>query len=175
MKKEKKRTYNRGAAICSVLGTVLLIILIIVCIPFTLPRFLDYQAYTVISGSMEPEIPIGSLVYVKYVEPEDVAVSDVIAYYGGRDRNAITTHRVEENRVVMGEFITKGDANQTVDMNPVMYDDFIGRVELTIPELGVLAGFMTSLQGKIVAGGMILAAVILHLLASLLQGVRRSE
>ena len=43
------------------------------------------------------------------------------------------------------------------------------------PFVGVLAGFMTSLQGKIVAGGMILAAVILHLLASLLQGVRRSE
>ena len=36
--------------------------------------------------------------------------SDIdIAFYGGKDTNAIITHRVVENRVVMGEFITKGE------------------------------------------------------------------
>ena len=64
---------------------------------------------------MEPAIPTGSLVYIKEMEPKDVQVDDVIAFYGTKDAASIITHRVVENRVLMGEFITKGDANATKD------------------------------------------------------------
>ncbi len=167
----KKKSFSRSpvCTICSALGTALLIILILGCIPFTLPRLLNYQAYTVISGSMEPAIPTGSLVYIKEIDPVNVLKNDIIAYYGSRDRNAIITHRVVENRTVMGEFITKGDANRTEDMNPVDYDHFIGKVKWIIPKLGIAAQFMTSREGKIAAGCMIGLAVILHLLAAMLE------
>ena len=155
--------------VCGTLGTVLLIILILLCIPFTIPRLFGYQAYTVISGSMEPAISTGSLVYIKSMEPEAVLNGDVIAYYGGRDSNAIITHRVMENRVIMGEFQTKGDANQTEDMNPVSYDSFIGRVELSIPWIGILAQIMTSQDGKIAVCCTIGQAVVLHLIAAVLE------
>jgi len=121
---------------------------------------------------MEPAIPVGSLVYVKSMEPRDVEKEDVIAFYGGRDANALITHRVVENRVIMGEFITKGDANQTEDMNPAAYEQFVGRVEMTIPKLGILAKIMTGREGKIAAGCMIGLAVVLHLLAALLDRER---
>lgn len=133
------------------------------------------QIYTVVSGSMEPAIPVGSLVYVEGMEPEDVAVDDVIAFYGGRDANAIITHRVVENRVIMGEFITKGDANQTNDMNPVNYNEFIGKVEWSVPEVGVIAQILTSREGKIAAASMIGLAVVLHIIASLLDRGNRNE
>ena len=77
---------------------------------------------------MEPAIPTGSLVYIHETPPEDVAQEEVIAFYGARDSASIITHRVVENRVLMGEFVTKGDANQTEDMNPVPYGNFIGKV-----------------------------------------------
>lgn len=161
--------------ICSALGTALLILLIAACIPFTLPRAMGYQPYTVVSGSMEPEIPVGSLVYVGAMEPEDVQIRDVIAFYGGRDSNAIITHRVVDNQVVMGRFITKGDANQTNDMNPVEYKYFIGRVEKVIPNLGVLAQLMTSHDGKIAAGAMIGLAVVLHLLGGAIDKISQKK
>lgn len=167
MKNKSKK--SPVCAVCSTLGTAILIILILLCIPFTVPRLLGYQAYTVISGSMEPSISVGSLVYIKSVDPEAVAAGDVIAFYGGRDSNAIITHRVVENRVIMGEFITKGDANETEDMNPVSYEHFLGRVEMSIPELGVIAQLLTSGEGKIAAGCMIGLAVVLHLLAAVLE------
>ena len=157
------------SAICSSLGTILLVVLIVACIPFTLPKILNYQAYTVISGSMEPEIETGSLVYIGKVKPQDVQAEDVIAFYGGRDSNAIITHRVVENRVIMGEFITKGDANQTNDMNPVSYEELIGRVELTIPKFGVIAQLLSGMQGKIVAGCVIALAVVLHMIAAAVE------
>ncbi len=172
--KDKRMKKSPVSAICSSLGTILLLVLILGCIPFTLPKLLNYQAYTVISGSMEPEIQTGSLVYIGQIEPQDVQVNDVIAFYGGRDSNAIITHRVVENRVVMGEFITKGDANQTNDMNPVSYDELIGRVELTIPKFGVVAQMLTGMQGKIAAACLIALAVVLHLIASMVDRKRHN-
>lgn len=173
--KEKKIKKSPVSVICSSLGTILLVVLIIGCIPFTLPKILNYQAYTVISGSMEPEIETGSLVYIGPVEPQDVQVDDVIAFYGGRDSNAIITHRVVENRVIMGEFITKGDANQTNDMNPVPYDELIGRVELIIPKFGVVAQMLSGVQGKIAAGCMIALAVVLHGVAAVLDRTKKEK
>ena len=172
--KDRHEKKSPVSAICSSLGTILLVMLILGCIPFTLPKLLNYQAYTVISGSMEPAIETGSLVYIGPVEPQDVQVEDVIAFYGGRDSNAIITHRVVENRVVMGEFITKGDANQTNDMNPVPYEELIGRVELTIPKFGMVAQLLTGMQGKIAAGCLIGLAVVLHLIASLMDKKRHN-
>ena len=167
--KKKDNKKSPVSTICGALGTILLITIILGCIPLTVPRMLGYQLYTVISGSMEPEIPVGSLVFIKDMEARDVEVDDVIAFYGGRDTNAIITHRVVKNKVIEGEFITKGDANKTEDMNPVDYNEFIGRVELSITEVGNLAQMLTSTQGKIAAASMIGLAVILNLLAAVLD------
>ena len=170
-KKPNKKGNRKSpvSVICSALGTALLIVLIAACIPFTLPRVMGYQAYTVVSGSMEPEIPVGSLVYVASMEPEDVQVRDVIAYYGGRDSNAMITHRVVDNQVVMGQFITKGDANQTNDMNPVAYENFIGTVTVSVPELGTVAQILTSKEGKAAAACVIGMAVVLHVISIILD------
>ena len=117
-KRRRKGPAQKAAAFISLLGTLLLILLVLVCLPLTVPRFFGYHIYSVVSGSMEPAIPTGSLVYIHETPPEDVAEEEVIAFYGAMDSASIITHRVVENRVLMGEFVTKGDANQTEDMNP---------------------------------------------------------
>ena len=164
--KDKKRK-NPLAVICSVLGTILLIFVIVACIPLTVPRLMGYQIYTVVTGSMEPEIPVGSMVYVKSINPKELQEKDVVAFYGGRDTNAIITHRVVSNNEIAGQITTKGDANKTEDMNPVSYSDVIGIVEYTIPKAGALAQAFTSSQGKIAAACVVGAAVILHIVASI--------
>ena len=88
-------------------GTVLLILVIVLCIPITVPRLFGYDIYTVISGSMEPAIPTGSLIYTKEIPPKEVKKEDVIAFYRGTDSGAIVTHRVVKNQTVSGKFITK--------------------------------------------------------------------
>lgn len=168
----KRHKKSPVAAICGALGTALLIALVLFCIPITVPRIFGYHIYSVVSGSMEPAIPVGSLVYIQEGAPEDMQEDDVIAFYGARDSNAIITHRVVENRVVMGEFITKGDANQTEDMNPVPYSNFIGKVVLSIPVMGGLAQMLTSMTGKLIAVFVIGIALILEVTASVLDRKR---
>ena len=69
----------------------------------------------------------------------------------------------------MGEIITKGDANQTNDMNPVAYENFIGTVTVSVPELGTVAQILTSKEGKAAAACVIGMAVVLHVISIILD------
>ena len=152
--------------LCSVLGTLILVGVIAVFLPLTLPKLLGYEVYEVVSGSMEPEIPVGSILYVEGAKPEDVMPGDIIAF--ARD-GSVVTHRVEENRYVEGEFITKGDANKTQDMNPVPYENFIGKVVRSVPKAGKAAELFTSHQGKVLAACVIGAALLLQAIAAFME------
>jgi signal peptidase len=168
---EKRNPQKRNplAGFFRLIGTILLVVIVLVCVPIAIPNYLGYQVYTVISGSMEPAIPVGSLVYVRQEEPETIAEDDVIAFYGAGAESAITTHRVVANHVVEGEFVTKGDANDSNDINPIPYANLIGKVIYTVPYLGTVAEILVDDRGKMIAAAVILVAVILHLIASLLD------
>ena len=98
-----------------------------------------------------------------------ILAEDVIAYYGGRDQDAVVTHRVVENQISRREFITKGDANAANDMLPVSYHNLLGRVETSIPVLGYVAQLLTAREGKLVIISVIGVAVVLHLIAAIIN------
>lgn len=175
MSKNKKKGRNPLAVICSTLGTLALVALIVACVPLTIPRMLGYELYTVVSGSMEPAIPTGSLVYVENMDPTEVQEGDVIAFYSAQDGSSVITHRVVTNSTVMGEFITKGDANEENDMSPIPYNHFIGRVVKSIPKVGSMAQTFTSSTGKMAAASLMALGVILHILAAVLNRKREKE
>lgn len=164
--RKKKGVRQHLSSVLSALGTILLVLLVVICLPLTLPKLFGYHIYSVVSGSMEPAIPVGSLVYIAEAEPGEVMAGEIVAFYGARDSASIITHRVVENRPMMGELITKGDANPENDMTPVPYENFIGKVVRQIPGAGKAAEAFTSTSGKALAGGVIAAAVILQLLAA---------
>ena len=117
-------------ALCNVIGTLILIAVIATSIPLAVPALLGYETYNVTSGSMEPTLPVGSVIYVKPVEPETVQEGDIIAFYVDA---VVVTHRVVENRFVEGEFVTKGDANEMEDFSNAHYRDLVGVVKYHFP------------------------------------------
>lgn len=168
--RRKSREKGKGGAVCEGLAVLLLLAVILSCLPLTLPRLAGLQIFQVVSGSMEPSIPTGSLVYVRQTEPEEVEEKDVIAFYSASDTGAVITHRVMNNQVVSGRFITKGDANDQEDPLPVEYDDYLGRVVFTLPRaVSLLAGLVTTVQGKAVAFAALAAAMLLHIAAARLR------
>ena len=167
--KTKSNNKSPVSALCSVLGTAILIAVILICLPLTMSGFFGGQFLAVVSGSMEPEIPTGSLVYVKGANPEEIQEDEIIAFYAARDPGTIVTHRVVENHKEEQELITKGDANNINDMNPTRYQNFIGRVEFHLPYIGFVTQMMTSVPGKIAVGSMIGLAIALHIMADSLD------
>lgn len=158
---------KRISCFCDVTGVSLLILVMLLYLPITVPGFLGFQMYAVVSGSMEPAIPVGSLVYVEEADASALAPGDVVAYFSAVEPGTVVTHRVVENRADEGCLVTKGDANEDVDMLSVKYSQLIGRVRTSVPFYGFLAGFLGTFTGKLLAAGGILVAVFLMLLTRL--------
>ena len=133
-------------AFCTLIGTLILITVIAVALPLTVPQFMGYDIYNVVSGSMEPAIPIGSIIYVKEIDPADVNKGDVIVFNSG---DSVVMHRVKENDVINGTFTTKGDANDGEDLSKVDYEDMVGIVARHIPTMGQLLILFGSTLGRI--------------------------
>ncbi|MDW7672133.1 MAG: signal peptidase I [Bacillota bacterium] len=114
------------------------------------PTVAGYQFYTVLSGSMNPSFDTGSLIFVKKQPPETIAVGDIITFAGPRADSALTTHRVAAiNNEVPLSFITRGDANNVNDPNPVPEERVIGTVRGFVPYLGYIMGFAQTRAGLI--------------------------
>jgi signal peptidase len=141
---------------------------------FLLPRVLHWDMQVVMSGSMEPAMPVGSVVLVRPVDPEAVAVGDIITFrqQGSPD---FVTHRVVE---VLEEeslsFRTRGDANEEPDTSLVPASALRGRVWVTIPYLGYVAQHAHQPWGFLllvgVPGGLIIAGEIFHIFSTLRRG-----
>ncbi len=153
-------------ALCRVLGTLILLAVIAACVPLSVPRLLGYEIYNVVSGSMAPTIPTGSVVYVKACEPDEIKADDVIAF---RREDVVVTHRVVENYGFDGKLVTKGDANESKDFDPVPYTDLIGTVRYHLPALGTIFSMLSSTAGKIYLLVLAACGVMFNILGSRLR------
>ena len=122
------------------------------------PRKMGYSIYYVTSGSMEPYLPVYSIAYMKPTAPELLKEGDIAAFRSG---NSIVVHRVMSNHVEDRKLITKGDANDGVDLREISYDNVKGRIVRHYPRLGellmiYLTGFGKAMLAFIGAGGVLL-------------------
>ena len=92
------------------------------------------------SGSMQPEIKMGSIVAVR--PADDYKIGDVITFQVAKNKEPIT-HRIYDIKVVGGEpkYITKGDANNAPDQREISQREIIGKVLFDIPYLGYVIDF----------------------------------
>jgi len=135
--------------IWNILLTVLLILALALAAAFTGVRLFGLTPYTVTSGSMEPVYPVGSILYVKEVPPQEVQVGDAITFrFNG---SVAATHQVW---AIEGEsFRTQGIANRDSQGNiqhdaaPVPFENLIGKPVGCIPYLGFLYSVMKTPAG----------------------------
>ncbi len=153
---------NTLKKVWNVISTIVVVLVVIFAVLLIGVRLFGVQVYSVISGSMEPEYPVGSLIYVKEVDPSEIEVNDVITYV--LPSETPSTHRVvridEENQL----FYTKGDANETEDGAPVHFKNLIGTPVFKIPYLGYVAYYIQHPPGMyiaIAAGAVLLILVFL--------------
>jgi len=106
------------------------------------------------SGSMEPEYPTGSLVYILDVDAAELEVGDVVTFRMSSDIRG--THRIielvpDENDPAKIWFRTKGDANDHADSGLLQEEDILGKAVFCIPWLGYLISYIQNPPGMYVA------------------------
>ena len=129
---------------CNLFSTIIIAVLLVIVSVLYLPKLLGFREYNVLTGSMLPDYPIGSMVYVKEIPFEELKTDDVISYYINSD--TVATHRIVELFPEEKKIVTKGDANTNKDA-PISDDKVIGRVDFKVPYLGAFAVWLKTKAG----------------------------
>lgn len=124
-------------------------LLVLLLLSFALPAWAGLSFRQVASGSMNPTIPLGSLVIIRPVNPDELLPGDIITFQSSLRPQLVVTHRIVEVTVSNGErvFRVKGDANREPDLDPVLPKQVLGRVIFHLPYLGALASYIRTRQG----------------------------
>jgi signal peptidase len=156
----------------AVIGTVVLMVAVSVVVP----RLAGATPFTVLTGSMEPGMPPGTLVVVRPVDIDDVRIGDVITYQLESGRPAVVTHRVVAvGTNLRGEsFVeTQGDANAVPDEKPVLAQQIRGERWYSVPHLGRVVNVVTQSQRRTALT--VVVAVLLLYAATMFSGAARDR
>jgi signal peptidase len=118
----------------------------------------NMKLLTVLSGSMEPQIHTGSLIFIR--PAGEYNVGDIVTKTT-EEKDVTVTHRIIEKEMIDGKvmFTTKGDANNVADNEKVPQEKIVGKVFLNTPYLGYAVNFAKTKQGLILI--IIIPAVII--------------
>lgn len=145
----------------SVLISALLILAVLLCLWVTVQvigkgyaNIFGYSMFRVVTGSMEPTIPVGSLLICKQVGMESVQVGDIICFHAQESTifGQMVTHRVTgiftaaDGRLL---FETRGDANLVADGFMVSQTNFVGKVTWYTGASNMLSSVFSFFSNKI--------------------------
>ena len=128
--KSAVRPFGAVDAVCLLVIAVLLLCAVLL---LAVPRAMGLDTYVVTSGSMEPTLHRGDLIFVRKAGFDDVEPGNVIALRVG---DAVLTHRVWEMDAAGRTLRTRADASAFLDPFTVTEDAILGRAVYRLPLLG---------------------------------------
>lgn len=164
MDKSKKKPHRYKRRIVSGFTTLLLLMAVVSCLYIVLQsisngyvRCGDTSLFRVVTGSMEPTIPIDAILVAKETEIESIKKGDIVCFRSTNpgSEDVIVTHRVVDTYVASDSAYclrTKGDnqeTNPTVDINPVTEENLIGRVTWHTGDGSTMAKIINFLTGDL--------------------------
>lgn len=144
------RLASWAKSVATVAGAVVVVVLLIATIG---PRLLPYRTFTVLSGSMAPTIPTGSMIFDREVDASELAPGDVVTFHPPGQPDKLVSHRIV--RIEKGKagklLVTRGDANGVADDWRIPAQGTGLRYEFHVPYLGYVAGGLLTPVGRLVA------------------------
>ena len=167
--------------------TALLVLAVILCVYVVAQvlargyvKFGPYSLFRVVTGSMEPAMPIGTLLVSKAVDIGQIEVGDIVCFRAtvmGR-LGEVVTHRVINIATGTDGLIlleTKGDANLVADIQYVTQNNLVGRVawySKTGNPLPDIMSFLTSRAGFVLCIAVPSLLIVGMILKSCVGGIR---
>ena len=143
---------NDGVSTFSIIIQLFLKAIIFGIMPFLLfmmissrtPLILGIRSFVILTGSMQPTLPVGSVVFTQNFDKYQMG--DIVAFKSG---DVTVTHRIidfesKDNNIL---YKTQGDANTTPDSQLVSQEKILGKVFHHLPYLGKLTIFLKTFYG----------------------------
>lgn len=120
------------------------------------PRVAGATPYAIMTGSMQPQYPPGTLVIVKSKDMAQLRTGDIITYQVESGQPTVVTHRVIGQGLTAAgnQYVTtKGDANNVADAEPVRPVQIRGELWYALPYLGYANDLITPKDRHVVLIG----------------------
>lgn len=166
-------TVARGAgrAVLAVYATARSIVLTLAAIvgvtcalAFAGSQLFGVKPLVVVSGSMEPTLPVGSVVFSRATPASEISAGQIVTVERPRNLGLVTHRLVESTATGTGSysFVLRGDANTANDAEP--YDVTSAGVYVWhVPWLGFVAATLQTQGGMLVGSAFALGLVALFL------------
>jgi signal peptidase len=141
------------------------------------PRVTGSTPYTILTGSMVPVMPPGTIVVDRPEPFSSIKVGDVLTYQIASGEAAVVTHRVIGINVESDGSRTltmKGDANPSPDLRHIISKQVRGVVWYSIPYVGYI-GAVGSTDGRSIAARVVGAGLLLYALYVLIMALVRGK
>ena len=116
--------------------------------------FFGYNCFVVLSGSMEKEFPVGSVIVSKSVEAETIKVGDIISFMSidPSYMDEVVSHKIRSITQYNGElaFETYGTTTGVSDGMPALSSKILGKYQFTIPYIGKAVLFIQGDKGFLI-------------------------
>ncbi len=159
----------------SVLGWVVLLVLAaVVLATVVVPRASGATPYAVLSSSMEPQLPPGTLLIVRPVPADRLAIGDVITYQLRSGRPEVVSHRITTIDYAADgglTFRTRGDHNPQGDPDPVRAAQVRGQVWYAVPYVGYLTLWISG-RTRVLVSGVVAALLVGYALVLFVSAAR---
>jgi signal peptidase I len=158
----------------AVSGALFILVVALGLAVIVIPAATKSVPLTVLTSSMEPGLPPGTLLIVRPVEPADIRIGDVVTYQIRSGEPDVITHRVTAiTTTAAGElsFALQGDNNGAPDPDPVRAVQVQGRLWYSLPYLGWVNN-ATGGDVRATAIPIIAVACLLYAAWALLSGLR---
>lgn len=139
-----------------VLSWIVLIFLLVGAVLMLGTRPFGLTPFVVLNGGMDSAYPVGSVIYVKAVEPGQVQIGDAITFVLNEELE-VATLRVVGIDVETKHFHVIGDNITRDGGESVYFENLLGTPQFTIPKLGFIAHAIATPPGNLIA--IILTAV----------------
>lgn len=128
----------RSAAVGLSVG-ILLLVIALAAVLLVVPKVSGSVPLTILTQSMEPTLPPGTLIVVRPVDPDALEVGDVATYQIRSGEPAVITHRITAISSASDgtrSFTFTGDNNASPDSLPVTPGQIQGELWYSVPLVG---------------------------------------
>jgi len=176
---EKERGFGYYVGLALSIGLILIVAFFAVIL-IILPKAAGGIPLTILTSSMEPGLPPGTLIIVRPVEPNDVRIGDVITYQIRSGDPAVITHRViaiDSSSTGELSFTMQGDNNGEPD-DPVREVQVQARLWYAVPYLGFVNSAVNGDNKSWIiplAAGLLLAYAAWMIMSGLVAAARKKK
>ncbi len=146
---------------------------IVIYMAIAAPLIMGYRPVVVLTGSMEPTFPVGSVVYYHKCDFDELQVGDAITF---KAEDSLVTHRITTINGLSRTVVTKGDNNDTEDPVPVEEDEIAGKTtRFAIPYAGYFVTYGKEPIAIAAMAAILLINYVLESICSRQKGEKKND